>query len=335
MMTSEDRERERLDGWEQTQRDHARRRQVRREKAAEWEEALMKPKRIPFTTEEPLVGPPRYSWADLRKPLLRKCPFDLKDICWQQHLGGGYDGWCWKVSFGDQGLFVLKLFWDAKPPRGSMTWPTQREFQNNAVLQMVEASLNDLEDGQSIHLRSHLENRTDAIENLYAFSQEARQKPRIKADAETTVTLDAMRRTRKCFGWLKLSGEYFRDPTRHDMAPRGVKVGKWQRGLRPDPAEEYFALVYEYIPEQKTDKHELVDRDEIQASMDFLALVGFEFLDSTILDNWKSGVLIDLSDIVFPLGYGKWKDHHTYGNAKCLQAQAPTVHRIVLGQRLE
>ncbi|KAL8383697.1 hypothetical protein RB595_010750 [Gaeumannomyces hyphopodioides] len=223
------------------------------ERAAREHERRMRPKRIPFHTDEPMSGPARYSWADLRKPLLRKCPFELKDIPWLEHLAGGYDGYCWKVAFGDQGPFVVKLFWDDEPPENMYYWAAQREFQKAAVLQMIEASLGDLGDGD------------------------------------------------------------------------GQIVGKYRRGPT-DPAQEYFAIVYEYIEaEQGDDDPDSVDLEEIQASMEFLWTLGFEFYDTTILGNWKRGVLIDLSDIIFPLGYGRHRRRHYPGNAKSLQKQGEVI----------
>ncbi|KLU91897.1 hypothetical protein MAPG_10846 [Magnaporthiopsis poae ATCC 64411] len=298
-----------------------------RRRSASWRErierefrAIMAMKRIPFTTDEPMSGPAPYSWADLKKPLLRKCPFELKDIRWLKHLGGGMDGYCWKVAFGDQGPFVVKMFWDHEPEENMNPWSAQRECQNAAVLQMIEASLGDLGDGDgqtsSIRVFTEPINGDEAIENLYAFSQEARKKPRIQVDPEITHTLDSMIKTRKCFGWMKLSGAYF--AARRGVRPPSLRIGKYRRG----PTEtglEYFAIVYEYIePQQGDDDPKCVDLEGIQASMDFLWTVGFEFSDTRILDNWKGGVLIDLSDIVFPLGCGT-SSRHDRGCAKSLQ----------------
>ncbi|KAL8366287.1 hypothetical protein RB595_004859 [Gaeumannomyces hyphopodioides] len=301
------------------------------EQLAREEERRMRRKRVQFHTEDPMIGPPRYTWADLKTPLLRKSQYELKDIRWIQHLGGGIDGYCWKVVFGVQGPFVLKMFWDDEPPSGFRYWAAQREFQNAAVLQMIEASMDDLRaagdgDQKSIRLLRKPENRTGATENLYAFSEEARHQPRIARivnDVNATVELEEMHRQRKCFGWLKLSSDYFSNhPARRKISPPGIKVGKYQRQI--NPCREYFAIVYEFIPDDDgTDDPSPVDRGKIQASMDFLSVVGFEFADSRILDNWKSGVLIDLSDIIFPLGVGKGKNRHTRGDALSLRSQEP------------
>ncbi|KAL8296302.1 hypothetical protein RB597_005648 [Gaeumannomyces tritici] len=295
----------------------------------EQHERWMRPKRIPFHTDEPMSGPARYSWADLRKPLLRKCPLELKDIRWLEHLGGGYDGYCWKVAFGNQGPFVVKLFWDDKPPENMYYWAAQREFQNAAVLQMMEASLGDLGDGDGqisrIRLYDEPRDGVEAVENLYAFSQEARKKPRIPVDIDITCTVNSMPRTRKCFGWLKLSGEYFNEAAQRKVKPPILQVGKYRRGPT-DAAREYFAIVYEYIEaEQGDDDADFVDLIEIQASMEFLWTVGFEFYDTTILDNWKRSVLIDLSDIIFPLGYGRHRHRHYPANAKSLRKQGEVI----------
>ncbi|KAL8416323.1 hypothetical protein RB596_006762 [Gaeumannomyces avenae] len=293
------------------------------------EERLMRPKRVPFHTEKPMSGPPRYSWDDLRKPLLRKSPFEVKDLRWLKSLGGGMDGCCWKVAFGDQGPFVLKIFWDYEAPEGFFYWAAQREFQNAAVLQMLEASVNDRSDkGPLVRIFDNPKNCTEAIENLYAFSEEARQQPRIPVDIDVTAEQDGMMRTRGCFGWLKIKGDYFNDyhlPPDRQVMPTLV-IDKHRRE-RPFPGREYFAIVYEYIEEDRLDNEEgseerkAANRRRIQTHMDFLWGLGFEFCGSTVLDNWKGGILIDMSDIIFPLGLGRHKNRHHNGDARCLQRQ--------------
>ena len=65
--------------------------------------------RQPFDDEQPMVGPPPCSEKDFARPLLRRCPFDFSTISWIARLDGGFDGYAWKVGFGDQGPFVLKV----------------------------------------------------------------------------------------------------------------------------------------------------------------------------------------------------------------------------------
>ena len=62
----------------------------------------------PFCSEELLIGPPSRTWQDLKHPRLRRCPFDLKDMVSSRRLGGGLDGYCFKVRVGEQ-PYVLKV----------------------------------------------------------------------------------------------------------------------------------------------------------------------------------------------------------------------------------
>lgn len=68
---------------------------------------LLKERR-PFYSDEPLVDRPRRTWKDFQQPLLRRCPYDAKDIDRWKRLDGGLDGYCWKVRLGKQGPFVPK-----------------------------------------------------------------------------------------------------------------------------------------------------------------------------------------------------------------------------------
>jgi len=61
------------------------------------------------------------------------------------------------------------------------------------------------------------------------------------------------------------------------------------------PTEEYYAIVYEFVPESQ-----LVDMDVMQSQLDFYWLAGFCLVPMR-LENWKGpGVLIDMADIICP-----------------------------------
>ena len=66
---------------------------------------------VPFHDDKLMEGPPDYSAADFDMPRLRRCPFDLSDVDWESssRLGGGLDGFVWKVWFKGDGPFVLKV----------------------------------------------------------------------------------------------------------------------------------------------------------------------------------------------------------------------------------
>lgn len=56
---------------------------------------------------------PTTTWSidDFGVPRLRKCPFSLGSIDWEHAmiLGRGMDGIVWRVYFGDDGPYALKL----------------------------------------------------------------------------------------------------------------------------------------------------------------------------------------------------------------------------------
>lgn len=56
-----------------------------------------------------MVGPPKLDHEAFLTPKLRRCPFDPTTLVWAGRLGGGADGYVWKVKFGDQGPFALKV----------------------------------------------------------------------------------------------------------------------------------------------------------------------------------------------------------------------------------
>lgn len=65
----------------------------------------------PFRSDEPMQGPPSRTAEDFKKPLLRKCTFNLDTVKWESatRLGDGYNGTVWKVAFGNSGPFALKV----------------------------------------------------------------------------------------------------------------------------------------------------------------------------------------------------------------------------------
>ncbi|KAI1503798.1 hypothetical protein F5X99DRAFT_406797 [Biscogniauxia marginata] len=94
---------------------------------------------VPYLSEELMEGPPSCKAEDLNTPRLRRCPFDLAAVSWNDsvHLGSGIDGCSWKVKF-KEGFFVLKLFWHNEAPFPTAYFPVQRECQNAALFQMIE-----------------------------------------------------------------------------------------------------------------------------------------------------------------------------------------------------
>ncbi|KAK3304882.1 uncharacterized protein B0T15DRAFT_537918 [Chaetomium strumarium] len=281
----------------------------------------------PFRDDAPMVGPPGTTAADFEMPRLRRCPFNLDSMVWEACVGGGVDGYVWKVRFGAQGPFVWKVvtgtkspwpkrnwlrsstiacvqFWDAEPVDFPTYYVPQRECQNAALPQMMQTAV----DQTAAASRPILVNAKpitwdDAVANLAAFSDEARLKQLSPADHGSVPPpglrqLSTMPRMKRCYGWLTIPGKVFQE-LHWSLRPPPVQVHRIKRYLAPD--QEYIAIVYEYVEEGKNDP------DTIQKAMDFFWLAGSSRTFSPLLENWKSGVLVDLSDIVPPRGYG-WQE---------------------------
>ena len=135
----------------------------------------------------------------------------------------------------------------------------------------------------------------EALDNLYAFSDKGRHLSSLGSCKSLPIT--SMPRIRKCFGWLRLSGDVFRAFPPELKAP-SYKISKVQRSISFD--KEYIAVVYEYVEEGRNDEAVVEDVDR------FFWLAGFSHTLSPSVKNWKSGVLVDLADIVHAGGYG-WK----------------------------
>jgi hypothetical protein len=83
------------------------------------------------------------------------------------------------------------------------------------------------------------------------------------------------------------------------IMPPVTTVSKIKRFFPRD--KDYMAIIYEYVEEAEN------QHDAVQEAMDFFWLAGFSRTLSPLNKNWKSGVLVDLSDIAPPWGYA-WKD---------------------------
>jgi hypothetical protein len=81
------------------------------------------------------------------------------------------------------------------------------------------------------------------------------------------------------------------------VLPRGVYVGKHLRSLQPD-RHKSIAVVYEYGEDGEN------DTEAVENVTRFLRLAGFYFCPQPWAKNWRSGVLVDHSDIVRTRFYG-------------------------------
>ncbi|KAK3328196.1 hypothetical protein B0T19DRAFT_184613 [Cercophora scortea] len=268
---------------------------------ARYLEQAEKLKRLPCCDEQPMIGHPACTWENFKRPLLRRFPFTPADISWESRLGGGVDGCVWKVKCSDQGPFAVKVFWESEPPPATRYWAFQRECQNATILQMIAAAVEQATESSPVYIHAEPTNRRDAIENLYAFFEEGRREQRLKA-VSGSLPLHSTPPLRKCFGWLQISGQFLRDLKVDGMAPPILKLNlEVRREIRPD--QEYFAIVYEYLPEGEN------NLAAVQSQLDFLWRAGFCFGLSPREENWKDGVLVDLSEIASPGQLG-WTSYY-------------------------
>ncbi|RFU81618.1 hypothetical protein TARUN_566 [Trichoderma arundinaceum] len=254
----------------------------------------------PFLNDEFMEGPPRFRGADLKDPRLRRCTFDPKTIVFESRLGGGADGYVWKVRFGDEGPFALKVFWDQTPPREAGTYYSmQRECQNAAVLQMMEAAVAC----EPVLVYDRPSGRRDAIENYFAFCEENCLAEADWDDAEEmpppgTRLISSIPRMTKCYGWLKLHSDLWMELPISLQASH-KEVSKVRRLIQSHM--NCIAIVYELIEEGENVPATVEEVD------DFLWHAGFAYTMEPHARNWKGGVLVDHAEIVHTRGYG-WNE---------------------------
>lgn len=51
-----------------------------------------------FVSTSPMIDDPDYSWHSFRRPQLRACTLPRDKIVWRKKLGGGLDGFVWKIE---------------------------------------------------------------------------------------------------------------------------------------------------------------------------------------------------------------------------------------------
>ena len=147
----------------------------------------------------------------------------------------------------------------------------------------------------------------DAKENLFAFADEKLHELPPGQDVEKT-TVPSFPRMAKCYGWLPFNRQVVQGIPRPRWPPV-VKLPDIRRSLTSD--KDYTAIVYEYIEEVDNDAGivEAVDR--------FLWLAGFCHKDPGAR-NWKGGVLVDHSAIVYPGAFGWDKGRYRRRKAPAL-----------------
>ncbi|PHH66733.1 hypothetical protein CDD81_5865 [Ophiocordyceps australis] len=250
----------------------------------------------PYLSWDYMEGPPPCDVQDFQTPRLRQCPFNPDKIFFSSRIDSGLDGCVWKVGFGSTRHFALKVFWDNSPSEDFFYHAPQRECQNAAILQMMQASLQE----GSVTLLDRPTTKDEAQFNYYAFCTQAREQQLPgKPSLENLRVLSAMPRMVRCYGWLQFDGGRFTSLplSLRPLSPNieGLRRQMWS-------GEEYIALVYEWIE----------DRENTPAAVEdvarFLWRAGFCLSHSPLARNWKNGMLVDHSDLIHVGGLG-WKDH--------------------------
>lgn len=139
------------------------------------------------------------------------------------------------------------------------------------------------------------ETQEAAEANLFAFSNEIRQQNRA-LESSNFLRITELPRLRRCYGWMRITGEELWSRMPRKVRPPPMEISRVERSVKQDA--HYIAVVYEFVDDVANDPA------VVQPVLDFFWRVGFSHGSSTFARNWKGGVLVDLSDIVHPRGYG-------------------------------
>lgn len=176
-------------------------------------------------------------------------------------------------------------------------YAAQRECENVALLEMIEAALSKAKSRKRpVLVRARPETREEAEANLFAFVDQARRKVRADSGSDELEPPPDMPRMRRCFGWMQFTGAELLQHLPRDLRPSPIQVDDVTRELDADAT--YTALVYEFVEEGGN------DFDVVQRVLDFLWCFGFSWCPLTKAANWESSILLDYSDIVHLNGQG-------------------------------
>ncbi|POR31949.1 Uncharacterized protein TPAR_07839 [Tolypocladium paradoxum] len=246
-----------------------------------------------------LQGEPCCSKAAFEHPRLRKCPYALSTVDWGKavRLGGGLDGYVWKVHFGTNGPYALKVFYDAEPPDIMHYYAFQRECQNAALVQMIGAAVQRATTTEPIVIKSTPTTNDDARANLLAFSDEQRQRRQSQRTVidKGDMIVSTVPPLTQCFGWLEFDGQDFRKMP-YQVRPPTTKVDKLIRGFSSD--RNYFGIVFEYVADEQNNQGLVEEVDW------FLYRAGFSHTLSPDRRNWCGSKVVDHSEYVHPEGFG-------------------------------
>ncbi|KIH91213.1 hypothetical protein SPBR_01760 [Sporothrix brasiliensis 5110] len=222
-------------------------------------------KRYPCMSDELMDASttPRAIIRNLMVPRLRKCPFDIDSVDWQRArlLGAGVDGCVYRVHFGDQGPFALKLFWIPDTIVESPAYSAvHRECQNAALLQLLRVSMDCTKTGPPLVHPNPMDFLT-ASENLFSFSEEYRDLRQLPAVANKPkdpnepdrVPVMSMPRFAQCYGWLRCNVHELLDKMPPRIRRRGFKARYNHFRHFDSERTDFIGIVYEYIRSDDSD----------------------------------------------------------------------------------
>ncbi|KAH7146194.1 hypothetical protein EDB81DRAFT_842429 [Dactylonectria macrodidyma] len=246
-----------------------------------------------------LDGLPSTTRSDFEDAKLRRFPGCGSEIQWLEFLGYGREGLVFKVTFGHGDPVALKVFWRAKRPAQPvprstepmiLDWPFEDECITAALLDQMKRAMAD-DDAKAAAGATRTiatvpgpRTVTEAIRNICAFSDEARQSPRTGAKHSHWVYPPPFPPVPNCYGWTTIHRDqipFINPPVRSVV----------------DDVDWHWAIVYELVPAGAQ------DISIGQLHLDFFYAVGLA-LGPYKCDNWHGGRLVDLNDIRTPYGIG-------------------------------
>ncbi|KAJ9155214.1 hypothetical protein NKR23_g2126 [Pleurostoma richardsiae] len=273
-----------------------------------------------------LEGTPPTSWYDFQHSKLRQFPRSGLKLDWLDYLGHGREGFVLQASIGGSPPLAVKVFWRTQRPKPvprplgngfrDVEWPFEDEALTVSIFEKIKCAMEDAkaDPAQNIMITKMPASRAHAINNLRAFSDEARRSPAM-AMGRQSIPLPSFPPLPACYGWTKVARNELPllDPPLLEEVDEGFD---W-----------HWAIIYEFVP-----KH-AHDPEVGQRHLDFFYATGFA-LQPYWPDNWRGGRLVDFNDACSPFSKG-WRKTAVRPRdaAKWFQTsdnvQAPATHRII------
>ncbi|KAI9154719.1 hypothetical protein HJFPF1_07276 [Paramyrothecium foliicola] len=189
--------------------------------------------------------------------------------------------------------------WDTETPAPPHHFAAHSECQNAALFQMIQAALSaEKAEGGLILINPSPKTRKAAEANLFSFSDEQRAHNATLevADTNRLEQITQAPRLRKCYGWMRFTGQELFNRLPWGLSPARIEIYKVKRTV--DAQSTYIAFVYEFIEAGPSPS------DKIQEALDFFWKTGFSYVPIMRQNNSENGILLDHSEIVHSNGAG-------------------------------